>query len=199
MALVAALVGGGAVFGVLKFTGDGEGGAGDGSDKNASAPDQQGGDDAAPPAGYSEVTDPAGFTLFVPDGWKRQMDGDQIDYTPDNGKHFIRIASDATPDYDNPYMHLLDLEKQLKQRTDYKRQKLNQNTFQDSTRAALWDFTWTEKGAHAGPRRAIEQMYIAPDGTEYAVYMSGPAADWQTTRAQFDNVLSGWAPPPKKG
>lgn len=199
VALVAALVGGGAVFGVLKFTGDGEGGAGDGSDKNASAPDQQGGDDAAPPAGYSEVTDPAGFTLFVPDGWKRQMDGDQIDYTPDNGKHFIRIASDATPDYDNPYMHLLDLEKQLKQRTDYKRQKLNQNTFQDSTRAALWDFTWTEKGAHAGPRRAIEQMYIAPDGTEYAVYMSGPAADWQTTRAQFDNVLSGWAPPPKKG
>ncbi|MFE2144290.1 serine/threonine-protein kinase [Streptomyces sp. NPDC059456] len=202
VALVAALVGGGAVFGVLKFTGDTDGGAGngDGSDKNVSAPDQQDGEaDPAPPAGYTEVTDPAGFTLFVPEGWKRQMDGDQIDYTPDNGKHFIRIASDSTPDYANPYMHLLDLEKQLKQRTDYKRQKLNQNTFRDSTRAALWDFTWTEKGAHAGPRRAIEQMYIAPDGTEYAVYMSGPTADWQTTRAQFDNVLSGWDPPAKKG
>ncbi|MEV0411964.1 serine/threonine-protein kinase [Streptomyces sp. NPDC050448] len=198
VALVAALVGGGAVFGVLKFTGDAD--AGGGSDKNASAPDQQGSDDEdAPPEGYGEVTDPAGFTLFVPNGWKRQMDGDQIDYTPDNGKHFIRIASDTTPDYDNPYMHLLDLEKQLKQRTDYKRQKLNQNTFQDSTRSALWDFTWTEKGTHAGPRRAIEQMYIAPDGTEYAVYMSGPATDWQTTRTQFDTVLSGWAPPAKKG
>ncbi|MFJ9645204.1 serine/threonine-protein kinase [Streptomyces sp. NPDC004244] len=204
VALVAALVGGGAVFGLLKYTGE-DGEQGGGSDKNASAPDQQGGaegakgKDATPPAGWSEVTDPAGFTLWVPDGWKRQMDGNQIDYTADNGKHFIRIAVDATPDFDTPYAHLLDLEKQVRQRTDYKRQKLNQNTFRDSTRAALWEFTWTEKGVQAGPRRAIEQMYIAPDGTEYAVYMSGPAADWGTTRAQFDVVLSGWAPPARKG
>ncbi|MFD7627126.1 serine/threonine-protein kinase [Streptomyces sp. NPDC059851] len=200
VALVAALVGGGAVFGLLKYTGDAaEGG---GSDRHASAPDQQGGTDGkdtAPPAGWTEVTDPAGFTLWVPDGWKRQLDGNQIDYTPDNGKHFIRIAVDTTPDYDNPHAHVLDLEKQVSRRTDYKRQKLNQNSFQDTTRAAIWEFTWTEKGVHAGPRRAIEQMYIAPDGTEYAVYMSGPAADWETTRAQFDTVLTGWAPPPKKG
>lgn len=197
VALVAALVGGGAVFGVLRFTGDTE--AGGGSDKNASAPDQQDGDgEDAPPAGFSEVTDPTGFTLFVPDGWKRQMNGDQIDYTPDNGKHFIRIAADPTPDYENPYAHLLDLEKQVQKRTDYKKQKLNQNTFRDSTRAALWDFAWTEKVSFPGPRRAIEQMYIAPDGTEYAIYMSSPIADWDTIRQQFDVVLSGWEPP-KKG
>ncbi|MEV0986802.1 serine/threonine-protein kinase [Streptomyces sp. NPDC049949] len=197
IALVAALVGGGAVFGVLKFTGDTEAGNG-GSDKNASAPDQQGGEEAAPPEGYTQVTDPTGFTLFVPAGWKRQMDGDQIDYTPDNGKHFIRIAADPTPDYENPYVHLLDLEKQVQKRTDYKKQRLNQNTFRDSTRAALWDFSWTEKGTHAGPRRAIEQMYVAPDGTEYAIYMSSPVADWSTTRQQFDVVLSGWKPPAGK-
>ncbi|WP_406512576.1 protein kinase [Streptomyces sp. NBC_00161] len=197
VALVAALVGGGAVFGVLRLTGDTE--AGGGSDKNASAPDQQDGDgEDAPPAGFSEVTDPTGFTLFVPDGWKRQMNGDQIDYTPDNGKHFIRIAADPTPDYENPYAHLLDLEKQVQKRTDYKKQKLNQNTFRDSTRAALWDFAWTEKVSFPGPRRAIEQMYIAPDGTEYAIYMSSPIADWDTIRQQFDVVLSGWEPP-KKG
>ncbi|MEU6866144.1 serine/threonine-protein kinase [Streptomyces sp. NPDC046876] len=198
VALVAALLGGGAVFGALKLTGDSD--EDRGSDKNAGAPDSQDGEeDAGPPSGYTEVTDPVGFTLFVPEGWKRQMDGNQIDYTADNGKHFIRIATDTTPDYDTPYAHLLDLEKQVKQRSDYKRQKLNQNTFQDSTRSALWEFTWTEKGTQAGPRRAIEQMYIAPDGTEYAVYMSGPAADWATTREQFDTVLSGWAPPAKKG
>ncbi|MFI1149064.1 serine/threonine-protein kinase [Streptomyces sp. NPDC020817] len=197
VALVAALVGGGAVFGVLKFTGDTEAGNG-GSDKNASAPDRQGGEEAAPPEGYTQVTDPTGFTLFVPAGWKRQMDGDQIDYTPDNGKHFIRIAADPTPDYENPYAHLLDLEKQVQKRTDYKKQRLNQNTFRDSTRAALWDFSWTEKGTHAGPRRAIEQMYVAPDGTEYAIYMSSPVADWSTTRQQFDVVLSGWKPPAGK-
>ncbi|MCX5376430.1 serine/threonine-protein kinase [Streptomyces sp. NBC_00091] len=192
VALVAALLGGGAVFGLLKFTGGGEGdgggdtGKGGGSDKNASA--------GGPPAGWNKVTDPAGFTLFVPQGWTRQMDGNQIDYTSDNGKHYIRIAADPTPDYVNPYTHVLDLEKQVQKRTDYKRLKLNPNTFRDSTQAALWDFTWTEKGVHAGPRRAIEQMYIAPNNTEYAIYMTGPVADWDTTRQQFDIVLSGWAP-----
>ncbi|MEU8843268.1 serine/threonine-protein kinase [Streptomyces roseus] len=197
VALVAALVGGGAVFGVLKFTGDDAGGGG--SDKNASAPDRQGGaGEAAPPAGYTKVVDPlAGFTLFVPEGWTRKANGDQIDYTPDDGKHFIRIASDSTPDYQDPYAHLLDLEKQVQKRTDYKKVRLNQNTFRDSTRAALWDFTWTEKQTHPGPRRAKEQMYVAPDGTEYAVYMSSPVADWATTEQQFDVVLSGWKPPAK--
>ncbi|MFD9355919.1 protein kinase [Streptomyces sp. NPDC060031] len=196
VALVAALLGGGGVFGVLKYTGDD---GKDGGRTSAGAPDTpvdgadaKDGDETAPD-GFTEVTDPEGFTLFVPDGWKRQMDGNQIDYTADNGRHFIRIAA-GKPAFENPYMHLLDLEKQLRLRTDYKRQKLNPNTFRDQTKAALWDFTWTEKGTHAGPRRAIEQMYVAPNGTEYAIYMSGPAVDWTTTRAQFDKVLSGWLP-----
>ncbi|MFI8262751.1 MULTISPECIES: serine/threonine-protein kinase [unclassified Streptomyces] len=197
IALVAALVGGGAVFGVLKFTGDDAGGGG--SDKNASAPDRQDdAEEAAPPAGYTKVVDPlAGFTLFVPEGWTRQANGDQIDYTPDDGKHFIRIASDPTPDYRDPYAHLLDLETKVSVRMNYKKVRLNQNTFRDSTRAALWEFTYTEKQTHPGPRRAKEQMYIAPDGTEYAIYISSPVADWATTEQQFDVVLSGWKPPAK--
>ncbi|MEU9232951.1 serine/threonine-protein kinase [Streptomyces subrutilus] len=203
VALVAALIGGGGVFGVLKYTG---GGGSGGSDRTASAPDEAGagGDSksqksqSAPPAGWSKVTDPEGFTLFVPDGWRREANGTQIDYTPDNGNHFIRIAVDPTPDYENPYMHLLDLEKQVRKRAEYKRLRLEQNSFRDTTRGALWDFTWTEKGTLAGPRRAKEQMYIAPDGTEYAVYMSSPAGEWDTTRQQFDIVLSGWEPPAAK-
>ncbi|MGW7439077.1 serine/threonine-protein kinase [Streptomyces sp. NPDC054849] len=198
VALVAALLGGGGVFGVLKYTGDTE--RGGGTDKNASAPDQQDpGEAGGPPPGWTKVTDPiGGFTLFVPEGWKRQANGDQIDYTPDDGKHFIRIAADPSPDYKDPYAHLLDLEKQVAKRTDYKKHQLNQNTFRDSTRAALWDFSWTEKVNHPGLRRAREQMYIAPDETEYAIYMSSPVADWDTTRQQFDIVLSGWEPPAEK-
>ncbi|MFH7594181.1 serine/threonine-protein kinase [Streptomyces racemochromogenes] len=202
VALVAALVGGGTMFGVLKFTGgDEDKGGSDGSDKGTStAGGPSGQKAAAPPAGWTKVTDPVGgFTLFVPEGWTRQADGDQIDYTGDNGKHYIRIAADPTPDYPNPYTHLLDLEKQVAKRTDYKRQKLNPNTFRETTQAVLWDFTWTEKGVHAGPRRAIEQMYVDRNGTEYAIYMTGPAEDWATTRQRFDTVLSGWEPAPRKG
>ncbi|MDJ0383404.1 serine/threonine-protein kinase [Streptomyces sp. G-G2] len=208
VAVVAALLGGAGAFGILKYT-EAHQGTAQGGDRTASGSGGQSGDakadepvkpvEATVPEGWQRVKDPAGFTLMVPKGWTRQLDGNQIDYTPDNGKHFVRIASDTKPDYDNPYMHLLDLEKQLSLRTDYKRQKLNQNTFRDSTRAALWDFTWTEKGVHAGPRRAIEQMYIAPSGTEYAVYMSGPLSDWAKTRQQFDTLVSGWEPAPEGG
>ena len=198
VAVIAAVLGGAGVFGVLRYLDDEGAAGGDSTTAGATGTPGNGAGNAAPPgaapAGFTAVTDPEGFSLFVPQGWKRQTDGNQIDYTGDNGKHFIRIAVDTTPDYENPYAHMLDLEKQVQKRAEYKRQKLNPNTFRDSLRSALWDFTWTEKGTHAGPRRAIEQMYIAPDGTEYAIYMTGPTSDWDATRAQFDTVLTGWQP-----
>ncbi|MET9603801.1 serine/threonine-protein kinase [Streptomyces sp. NPDC006512] len=206
VAVVAALLGGGGVFGVLTYLdGRGEGEAGDkgGTASQSSSPGvpASGGDAATRPVptGWSRVQDPEGFTLFVPDGWRRQMNGTQIDYTPDNGRHVLRIAIDPTPDYPNPYMHVLDMERQVKERMDYKREILRQNSFRDTALGALWDFTWTEKVEYPGPRRAIEQMYVTPDGVEYAVYMAGPAADWTKMRQQFDTVLTGWQAAPKKG
>ncbi|MBT2445807.1 protein kinase [Streptomyces sp. ISL-43] len=205
VALVAALIGGGGVFGVLKYTGDASAeGAKKGSDKTTGAPetsagtgDDKGQKKAVVPAGWRKVVDPEGFTIFVPNGWTRRVDGTQIDYTPDGGKHFLRLAVNPKPEFENPYAHMLDLEKQVAKRSDYVRLTLHPNTFRGQVKAALWEFSLTEKtGAATGPRRAAEQMYYEQDGTEYAVYMSGPAAEWETTRSQFDTVLSGWQPPP---
>ncbi|MET9851714.1 serine/threonine-protein kinase [Streptomyces sp. NPDC006450] len=206
VAVVAALLGGAGVFGILKYTSDSDTDGGiPGRTAGASSGASSGGVDAkaqeeeAPPAGWRKVVDKQGFSLFVPDGWKRREDGSQIDYTGDGGKHFIRIAMDRKPTFRDPYAHLLDLEKQVAKRSDYTRQTLHPNTFRGQVKAALWEFAWTEKsGAFTGPRQAIEQMYYAPDGTEYAVYMSGPVSDWDTTRSQFDVVLSGWQPAPAR-
>ncbi|MFF3016078.1 serine/threonine-protein kinase [Streptomyces sp. NPDC057939] len=205
VAVVAALLGGGGVFGVLTWldkSDDGTTGK-SGSKPSAGAPDvAASGDDVATkpvPAGWKRVTDEEGFTLFVPEGWQRLMNGNQIDYTPDNGRHVLRIAIDTTPDYPNPYTHVLDMERQVKERTDYKREILRQNSFRDTALGAQWDFSWTEKVQFPGPRRAIEQMYMTPEGVEYAIYMAGPVSDWTKTRQQFDIVLSGWQAAPKKG
>ncbi|QES49720.1 serine/threonine protein kinase [Streptomyces venezuelae] len=214
VALLAALLGGGGALGVMKYldgnsegdrsktaNGATAGGTGTGTDKGTDkgtgkdTGTSKDGEQATAPAGYTRVKDPAGFTLFVPQGWKRQKFGDQIDYTPDNGNHRIRISVDPTPDYRDPYAHLLDLEKQVSARSAYTRVSLQPNTFQGQTQAALWEFSWQEKKDHPGPRRAIDQMYVAPNGSEYAVYMAGPASDWSTMRTQFDTVLSGWQPP----
>ncbi|MFE5833408.1 protein kinase [Streptomyces sp. NPDC056488] len=196
-ALLAGLVAGGAVFAAMNYAGgDRDTGATRGT-ASATAPTPSAGGDgkagkAGIPAGWHRVDDPEGFSLLVPDGWKRQTEGDQIDYTPDNGNHRIRISIDRSPDFENPYMHALDLERVLAKRMDYARIKLLPTTYRDQTLSCLWEFTWTERKTFPGPRRAIDQMYYGDDGTEYAIYMSSPESSWETTREQFDIVLRHW-------
>ncbi|MBG0853097.1 serine/threonine protein kinase [Streptomyces spinoverrucosus] len=155
------------------------------------------------PATWVRKDDPAGFSLSLPsDRWKRSVYGvqgdlTQIDYSPDGGIHLVRIAVDTSPDFDDPYEHQLDLEEQLQRLAQYQRVTMEKNNYRDRE-GSLWEYTWvaleSDPGVYAGPRRAIEEMYIARDGVEYAIYMSAPAADWETTRKQFDTLLQGWRP-----
>ncbi|MEV7991130.1 serine/threonine-protein kinase [Streptomyces sp. NPDC086077] len=155
------------------------------------------------PATWVRKDDPAGFSLSLPsDRWQRKVygvEGDltQIDYSPDGGTHFVRIAIDKSPDFDAPYEHQLDLEQQLQRLARYERVTMEENIYRDRE-GSLWEYTWTaletDPGEYAGPRRAIEEMYLTRDGVEYAIYMSAPAADWETTREQFDTLLRGWRP-----
>ncbi|WP_369146015.1 protein kinase [Streptomyces sp. R44] len=194
-ALLAGVVAGGAVFAAMNYAGGDRGDRGDGIRTTpATSPATKGAADGIP-AGWHRVEDPEGFSLVVPDGWKRQTEGDQIDYTPDNGRHRIRISIDKSPDFENPYMHAIDLERQLGKRMDYNRVKLLQTTYRDEVRSCLWEFTWTEKKTFPGPRHAIDQMYYEDDGTEYAIYMSSPESSWETTREQFDIVVQHWRAP----
>lgn len=152
------------------------------------------------PEGWVRRKDPAGFSLALPGKrWKRQVfDPSQTDYTPDGDRHFIRIAIDTSPDFDDAYAHQLDLEQQLQRLVDYKRVTLRKNIYRDC-QGSMWDYTWTALAKDTpfpGPRHAIEETYIARNGVEYAVYMSGPDEDWKTTRKQFETVLRGWRPPP---
>ncbi|MBD0423079.1 protein kinase [Streptomyces sp. TRM S81-3] len=151
------------------------------------------------PDGWVRHDDPLGFSLSLPEGWERQevdADGDlqQIDYTPDGGEHFIRIAVDSAPDFNDPYAHQLDLEEQLQRLVDYRRVTLERTTYRDRD-SARWEYTWTALAKDTpfpGPRRAVEEMYMSRDGVEYAIYMSSPADDWATTSEQFRAVLRSW-------
>ncbi|WP_338900325.1 serine/threonine-protein kinase [Streptomyces sp. TG1A-60] len=148
------------------------------------------------PEGWERVEDPEGFSLALPKGWKRQVEGAQIDYTPDNREHFLRVAVDDAPDFDSPYHHQADLEEQVKTRLpEYRRVRLEENIYRDRP-GALWDFTWTARKdtEFPGPRRAIEQTYLSQDGVEYTIYMSAPAADWDTAEDRFYAVLRSWRP-----
>ncbi|MFI6344555.1 protein kinase [Streptomyces sp. NPDC050560] len=209
IALAAALVGGGTAVALLHFTADGGESRSSGPTDDPTADDPTRSPTGSPthkpsprpsdvPDGWHRVHDATGFTLVVPKGWKRQVSGSQVDYTPDNGDHFVRIAVDKSPDWDTPNEHQLDLESQLKDRLpEYRRVGLEANTYRDRS-GSRWEFTWTAKGGDddfPGPRRAVEETYYDHNGAEYAIYMSSSADDWPTTREQFDTVLRGWRAP----
>ncbi|MFH0516692.1 serine/threonine-protein kinase [Streptomyces sp. M41] len=201
----AAIVGGGTAV-VLQKWGPGSGGsAGSASASTAPSPTDTAKDDQdglGAPASWKKVEDPEGFSLYLPEGWKRvPLDDDdsdglvQIDYSPDGGRHLLRIAVDSAPDFDDSYAHQEDLDQQLGERlVDYERVRLERNLYRDRPGARL-EYRWTAlaKDSDApGPYRAVDQMYMSRNGVEYAIYMAAPAADWPSTRKQFELVLQGW-------
>ncbi|AEN11888.1 MULTISPECIES: serine/threonine-protein kinase [unclassified Streptomyces] len=152
------------------------------------------------PDGWNRVEDPEGFSLAVPEGWTRQVNDGQIDYTPDDGAHRIRIGVDPDPDFDNSYLHMVGIEKDLAKRLpDYERLALESNVFRDRP-GSLWEFTWVESKDHPGPRHGIDQMYFGETGgPEYALYLTGPEEDWAESRQLFDTMLRSWQPPAQEG
>ncbi|MFJ9813927.1 serine/threonine-protein kinase [Streptomyces sp. NPDC101151] len=205
---VAAVLGGGAAVGFQQWGGfqrDAQkGGATPAPANSGTSTPGKGtpGPEGSVPASWVRHDDPLGFSLFLPKDWTRKVysthDGlEQIDYTPDGGKHFVRIAVDADPDFANAYEHQKDLSQQLQKLIDYQVLTLRDNTYRDC-KGSLWEYTWTAQKTVppyvAGPRRAIEETYFSREGVEYAIYMSSPAEDWAKTSKQFKWVLQGWQP-----
>lgn len=151
------------------------------------------------PSDWQRYDDPWGFSVYLPAGYERQVvdvNGDlrQVDYTPDGGEHFVRIAIDTSPDFNDAYAHQLDLDQQLHRLVDYQRVKLEKNIYRDRP-GSLWEYIWSAQAKDTpfpGPRRAIEETYMSRAGHEYALYVSAPAADWKTAARQFTSILRGW-------
>ncbi|MEU6387197.1 serine/threonine-protein kinase [Streptomyces bauhiniae] len=151
------------------------------------------------PDGWRRYDDPVGFSLSLPEGWKRSVSIDQdgirqVDYSPDKGKHLVRVAVDTDPDFRTSYEHLTDLDQRVSVRLlQYKRLVLKEEVFRDEP-GARWEYTWNalaKDGPHyfPGPYHAIDVGYMKADDTEYAIYASSPADDWDTTKKQFTWIL----------
>ncbi|MDC2955402.1 serine/threonine-protein kinase [Streptomyces gilvifuscus] len=162
-----------------------------------------GGSDGTVPANWRKYDDPNGFSVYLPPGWNRtevtgtgDVDPDlrQVDYSPDDGRHFVRIAIDTSPDFADVTSHQEDLEQQLQKLVAYHRVQLRKNLYRDRN-GSVWEYTWTalpKDTKFPGPRRAIEETYISRDGAEYAIYVSSPAADWAQSAKRFKAILQGW-------
>ncbi|MFE6975368.1 serine/threonine-protein kinase [Streptomyces sp. NPDC057682] len=214
---LAALLGGGAGIAAMLYANRAEGeptGRGDGTATHGTRspgpatpkptaspspkPSPSASGDPTVPDGWRRVQDPSGFSILMPIGWERRVEGTNIDYTPDGGVHYLRISVDPAPDFEDSYTHMQNLETSLSKRLpDYVNLEMNSNVYRDCP-GSIWEFTWTEKNGEK--RHAIDQMYYAQEGgPEYALYMTGPADDWDITRDRFNTMLRSWKAPEETG
>ncbi|WP_039947383.1 zinc-ribbon domain-containing protein [Streptomyces sp. NRRL S-118] len=149
---------------------------------------------ATPPAvpeGYRLVSDTAGFSFAVPSVWDRVKEEPkgQITYAGSTGMaHFlVGVIHDA------PYTSLENLTtleaNSRKRNAGYQRLRLEANTFQGRP-GAIWEYTYTDEGGRT--IHAVDQSYIAADGTEYAVYFTAQEDAWDTARETFQVALDTW-------
>ncbi|KUL24066.1 serine/threonine-protein kinase [Streptomyces regalis] len=199
---LAAVIGAGAAVALQQF---GTGSPGDpasvSSTPSASATPSDEGGQGVVPAGWERRNDPVGFSISLPKGWKRSVSIDQdglrqVDYSPDKGKHLVRVAVDTAPDFRTSYEHMSNLEQRVSRLQDYKQLSLKEELFRDQP-GARWEYTWNALAKDAphyfpGPYRAIDVGYMDSNGTEYAIYAASPGDDWATTRKQFDWILRGF-------
>ncbi|MGI5457180.1 serine/threonine-protein kinase [Streptomyces sp. CA-249302] len=200
---LAAIVGGGAAVALQQFgTGSPSDSPSASSTSSASATPSDESGQGAVPTGWERHNDPLGFSISLPKGWKRSVSIDQdglrqVDYSPDKGKHLVRVAVDTAPDFSTSYEHMTDLDKRVSARLqDYKRLSLKEELFRDQP-GVRWEYTWNALAKDPphyfpGPYRAIDVAYMETDGTEYAIYAASPADDWATTRKQYDWILRGF-------
>lgn len=213
--LAAFLVGGAATAGVM-LLGDGKN-SGGGEEAKAPASQSQapsggptGGDGASgapsasasarpgskprppkgePPKGYQRMTSPEGFSLAVPESWRRENKGtNQIDYAGPTGPGHIRVG--IVPNAGaSAYDHFQEMEKSVGKQEGYQRVQMTANTFMGRP-GALWEWTWREKNGEV--MHALNQAYVDENGTEYAVMYSERERFYPDARKVFDTALQFW-------
>lgn len=155
------------------------------------------------PAGYSWYTLPAasagtaaGFRTAVPAGWGTARNGLATYVRNPSGGGFLDVdLTQHTKASNLAQARWLEMESIRQDRfPGYRQIALRPATILGSP-AALWTFSWMERGVG----RVIAQDYLfsvtAAGGTQcYAVYGSAPAADWPQTSRALGEAISTFQP-----
>ena len=136
------------------------------------------GDDTetAVPEGFRLVRDPLDFTVAVPKGWERRLDGEtRVDFVSPDGSRFLRVdqVAQAGADAEQAW---LDAEPSVAESLPgYSRIRIEPVDY-DGREAADWEFTWEGDN---GTVHVLNRGFVTePRG--FALYMSGPEDTWES-------------------
>ena len=126
-----------------------------------------------PPEGYELSADPEGFSVAVPEGWKRrseERDGAAtVFYEKPGGSEQLQVFYVEDSD---PYDSLELAEDNAEKNKDYERESLDRLDGGDGSAARL-EYTYDSE-KHDGPRRVIDHRFEAEDGELYALVAYAP-------------------------
>ncbi|MFE9931062.1 serine/threonine-protein kinase [Streptomyces sp. NPDC005533] len=144
-------------------------------------------DDKAAPAGYRVVEDPAGFSLAVPLGFTRKVEGSRIFYMSPDETFRIGVKV-AEPESGGPLaVHQRAHAKGPSNNPGYRDAEVVASTH-DGHEAALWLFTWDGFSAAEGPRHTRDLCW-EEGGRLYDVWVSAPVGRSGEARGYFDTAV----------
>ncbi|GAA2638877.1 MULTISPECIES: serine/threonine-protein kinase [Streptomyces] len=139
------------------------------------------------PAGYRVVTDPEGFSLAVPLGFTRKVEGPRIFYMSPGETFRIGIKV-AEPESGGPLaVHQRAHAKGPGTNPGYRDAEVV-TTSRNGLQAALWLFTWDGFSAAEGPRHTRDLCW-EEDGRLYDVWVSSPVRQGDEARGYFDTAV----------
>ncbi|WP_431982510.1 hypothetical protein [Streptomyces qinglanensis] len=142
------------------------------------------------PEGFTRADDPEGFSVGVREGWQRAVKGTQVDYEAPGSDDYLRIGIIRNTGQTS-YENFRTLEKGAAKRDGYRRLELTANTFRGRP-GARWEFVYTSDDT-GRTVHAVDQAYVAEDGTEYSIYAESGYDTWDPGREQvFSTALRTW-------
>ncbi|MGW1889441.1 protein kinase domain-containing protein [Streptomyces sp. NPDC002004] len=143
------------------------------------------------PAGYRVVKDPEGFSLAVPDGFRRSPQGSRTFYLSAGDTFRIGIK-EAGPDPGGPLAAMRAADAKGPDNNPGYRDGQVTSTTHKGHPAALWEFTWNGFSKAEGPRHTIDLCW-EEDGRMYDVWVSAPVGRTAQAHRYFDTAVDSFA------
>ncbi|MEU4997650.1 serine/threonine-protein kinase [Streptomyces sp. NPDC021622] len=141
----------------------------------------------AAPDGYRIAKDRRGFTLAVPEGFAREVDGPRTFYKSPGGTFRIGIK-ESDPDPGGPLaVQRRSDAKGPENNPGYRDAEITQTTH-NGRPAALWQFTWDGFSAAEGARHTYDLCW-EEGGRMYDVWVSAPVGKAEEGRRYFDTAV----------
>ncbi|MFE5333328.1 protein kinase [Embleya sp. NPDC056575] len=155
---------------------------------------------SVPPAGYELVKDPLGFSLFMPKGARTRtvfgVNKDQIKYVTADRKTAYLIG--ATPVGHDPLGNFEQVvEATAKTKPAYKRLQLRDYTPlpPGARKAAMWEYTFDgdpingDGSGNRVPSHVMNLGVVTTGNVDYALYVASYQSDWEPlSRERFDKM-----------